>query len=118
MYNLVKTAILIALVLLAATVAGCADNSQDTSYSSVKAAYTYQSPEFPGDQYVYVLFMDASTGNVTSYSWDFGDGTSSDQQCPGHKYNESGTYKVSLTVNGPTDKDTASKDVTVRLGGT
>jgi PKD repeat protein len=33
-----------------------------------------------------------------SYSWDFGDGSSSDASSPSHSYDEAGTYTVELTV--------------------
>jgi PKD repeat protein len=47
-------------------------------------------------------YSDASTdadGNIVSWSWDFGDGTSSTAQNPGtHHYQVAGTYIVTLTV--------------------
>jgi len=45
-----------------------------------------------------VQFMDQSTGDVTSWLWDFGDGGDSDVQNPIHAYAMTGTYLVSLTV--------------------
>lgn len=41
-------------------------------------------------------------GSITSYSWDLGDGTSSDEANPTKSYNAPGTYFVKLTV---TDND-------------
>ena len=37
-------------------------------------------------------------GNVVSWSWDFGDGQSSDQRSPFHFYGDEGHYDVTLTV--------------------
>jgi len=37
-------------------------------------------------------------GNSTSYSWNFGDGTTSTQVAPSHFYNHSGYYNVTLIV--------------------
>ena len=48
-----------------------------------------------------VRFTDESSdvdGTTQTYSWDFGDGTSSAEENPIHTYSSSGTYKVCLTV--------------------
>jgi PKD repeat protein len=47
-----------------------------------------------------VVFTDTSMGDVTSWWWDFGDGTTSTVQHPTHTYMAAGTYTVSLTVTG------------------
>lgn len=41
-------------------------------------------------------------GTIVSYSWNFGDGATSNQTSPSHTYATAGTYNVSLTV---TDDD-------------
>jgi PKD repeat protein len=47
-----------------------------------------------------VAFSDQSTaqGNITTYSWDFGDGETSAEQNPSHIYATPGTYNVCLTI--------------------
>jgi PKD repeat protein len=55
-----------------------------------------------------VIFTDASSGGPTSWSWDFGDGTSSTAQNPSKTYAAAGTYTVSLTVSNSVDSDTAT----------
>jgi len=57
-----------------------------------------------------VNFADQSTGHITSWSWDFGDGGTSTEQNPSHIYNEEGNYTVSLTVAGSEGSDTEIKD--------
>lgn len=62
-----------------------------------------------------VRFTDASTdedGSVTSWDWDFGDGSSAATRNPSHTYDSAGTYQVSLTV---TDNDGAEHTVTVSV---
>jgi hypothetical protein len=57
-----------------------------------------------------VVFTDKSYGNVTSWKWDFGDGTSSTEQNPVHEYKQDGThYVVTLYVSGPEGEDLCCK---------
>ncbi|WP_230629299.1 PKD domain-containing protein [Methanosarcina barkeri] len=58
-----------------------------------------------------VNFTDASTGDVSSYSWDFdNDGTvDSTEQNPSHTYETAGTYSVNLTVVNTTISSTKTK---------
>jgi PKD repeat protein len=62
-----------------------------------------------------VSFSDSSTGNPTSWSWDFGDGTSSTAQNPTHIYAIPGSYTVSLTATnaGGSDTKTLTDYITV-----
>jgi len=53
-----------------------------------------------------VTFKDLSSGNPTSWLWDFGDGETSADQNPSHSYAQSGYYDVSLiatNATGPTE---------------
>ncbi len=56
-----------------------------------------------------VTFTDTSTGAITSYLWDFGDGITSTVQNPAHFYTSAGLYSVSLTVSGPVGSDTLTR---------
>ena len=60
-------------------------------------------------------FIDNSTYNPTSWLWNFGDGTNSTLQNPGHMYATNGTYTVSLKVaNGyGSNTETLTNAVTV-----
>ena len=51
-----------------------------------------------------VHFFDNSNGNPTSWHWDFGDGTESDQQNPIHYYSSIGSYNVTLTISDSTSQ--------------
>src|SRR5262245_18955142 len=59
-----------------------------------------------GDAPLTVFFRDLSTGGVTSWTWEFGDGGSSSQASPAHTYAAPATYPVTLTVRGPDGSDT------------
>lgn len=48
-----------------------------------------------------VAFRDESVGTITSWRWDFGDGTTSTEQHPQHVYTQPGLYVVTLWVEGP-----------------
>ncbi|MDQ1253008.1 MAG: hypothetical protein QG646_2150 [Euryarchaeota archaeon] len=56
-----------------------------------------------------VNFTDKSTGSPTSWLWTFGDGTSSKEQNPVHKYTKSGNYSVTLRVWNKTALSTVTK---------
>ena len=48
-----------------------------------------------------VIFIDLSvseTSNIVEWHWDFGDGSTSQEQSPNHSYGASGTYYVTLDV--------------------
>jgi len=64
-----------------------------------------------------IQFTDMSydpDGYIISWSWDFGDGTTSTRQNPTHSYSTKGNYRVCLTVTDNTGaKNTACKTVTV-----
>ena len=64
-----------------------------------------------------VQFTDQSTGSITGYSWDFGDGGSSTQQNPSHTYNSEGTFTVSLTVTGSGGSDTKTETDLITVAG-
>ncbi len=63
-----------------------------------------------------VAFQDQSTGQVTSWHWDFGDKTTSDEQNPQHTYTAPGNYIVILDITGPAGKSRFSRvwDVTLK----
>lgn len=48
-----------------------------------------------------VQFNDTSTGNITTWFWDFGDGNTSASQSPSHEYSEPGSYSVTLNISSP-----------------
>ena len=62
-----------------------------------------------GPQPLPVVFSDASTGDITSYAWNFGDGMTSSLRNPSHEYTAVGSYTVTLTVSGKGKSDFETK---------
>ncbi|MDD5219818.1 MAG: PKD domain-containing protein [Candidatus Bipolaricaulis sp.] len=77
--------------------------------AAAKADFTYEDTiQFTG------AATDSDGDAISSWHWDFGDGTTSDVQNPTHQYPNGGTFTVTLTV---TDErgvtGTATKTITV-----
>ncbi len=53
-----------------------------------------------------VQFTDTSKGDPVSWSWSFGDGSTSTEQNPVHTYSAAGIYNVQLTVTNAAGSDT------------
>jgi len=62
-----------------------------------------------------VNFTDESTGDVTQWTWDFGDESGSSDQSPSHTYAAPGNYTVTLTASNPACQDEASDTVSPEL---
>lgn len=60
-------------------------------------------------------FTDRSTGSPTAWSWEFGDGMTSNQQHPSHTFMTAGSYDVKLTITRGTE--TASTTQVINVGG-
>ncbi|WP_444998211.1 PKD domain-containing protein [Aliikangiella sp. IMCC44359] len=59
-------------------------------------------------------------GSINSYNWDFGDGNSSSDANPIHRYTSAGSFTATLTVtddNGAIKRDTASVTITGTSNG-
>jgi PKD repeat protein len=56
-----------------------------------------------------VQFTDTSTGNPTSWNWDFGDSNSATLQNPEHTYTTTGHHTVTLTVTNTVGSNTLVK---------
>lgn len=63
-----------------------------------------------------ITFIDRSTDDVgiVAWEWNFGDGTSSSEQNPIHRYSADGSYTVTLTVTD-TDSERASATRSVKV---
>jgi PKD repeat protein len=80
----------------------------DTVHPECKADFSWEEvyPEMDCNKnstdcitpYYYVQFTDKSEGEITQWSWDFGDGCTSYEQHPMHEYEFSGYYNVCLYI--------------------
>lgn len=61
-----------------------------------------------------VNFQNQSSGQVTSTTWNFGDGATSTQTNPSHTFNTAGLYNVTLTVAGPGGSSNVSQQINVQ----
>ena len=66
-----------------------------------------------GDLGMTLQFTDESWGYPTSWLWEFGDGTTSDEQNPIHEYTEEGIYNVCLSIFSDSCESTYCEDVFV-----
>jgi plastocyanin len=64
----------------------------------------------PGEE---VRFSDESTGEPTSWLWDFGDGQTSQEENPSHTYTTPGRKTVTLVVSNASGSDSAVKELRI-----
>ncbi len=99
-------------VSLTVTGPGGSDSATKTSYITITdppPVASFEATPTTGETPLQVTFTDSSTGAITSWAWDFGDGATSTEQHPTYTYTEPGTYTVSLTVTGPGGTDSVTK---------
>lgn len=80
------------------------------------AAFSFSTPISSCGSPYNVSFI-AQGSAISSYSWNFGDGTTSTTANPTHQYQNHGSYSVSLTVTGNNGcRDTVTKTNIIRYG--
>lgn len=100
-----KTVNKISLLLLIAMVAvSCVDKTPDyDNFPTRDVDFTYRvdDAKYGLDFYVVSTIEFTNTSSKAGpVTWDFGDGTSSTEMNPSHKYAQAGLYQVTLTVDG------------------
>ncbi len=88
----------------AASLASIEPLSMTVDYASPLAAFTVSTTT--GQAPCQMTFADASTGHPSSWTWDFGDGTTGTGHNPNHLYTAAGSYDVTLTVSNAAGSDT------------
>ena len=105
-------------VSLVASNSGGSDSETKYYFIAVNPAYRPPGASFTADpptaaQPYTVQFVDRSTGPPTNWSWQFGDGGTSDLQNPVHSYpNTAATWYVTLNVSNPAGSSETTGTVT------
>ncbi len=63
-----------------------------------------------------VTFTDKSTGSPASWSWAFGDGSTSTHQNTDHTYSKAGKYTVSLTASNAAGRNAITRSGYINVG--
>ncbi|MGV2437646.1 MAG UNVERIFIED_CONTAM: PKD domain-containing protein [Anaerolineae bacterium] len=92
---------LVTLDALAVTAQGVTSLSQTTISVTSALQASFVASSTSGTTPLTVTFdSSASTGSISSYTWDFGDGVgSSNEPNPSYTYNNAGDYLVTLTLS-------------------
>ena len=101
-------------------------NASGESAPSNTAQFTTTAPPAMSPSFVFapanpvagnaIQFSDQTTGGPTSWSWTFGDGTSSPVQNPVKTYLSAGSYNVTLTVANASATTSTTRTVVVASG--
>lgn len=105
MMNMKKIQYWLSLVLFSGIIlTACSENDPKIEdFESDKVAFIYQ---VDGDEYKYDYFYGATIAFTNtssakgSYTWEFGDGATSNEENPQHIYELPGSYSVTLTIDG------------------
>ncbi len=87
----------------------CNSNSPKPCFEMSCESITLLDFVYAGEE---VLFKNCSDNGI-SYSWDFGDGTSSTLNTPRHAWETAGTYTVTLNVENEDGEKSITQDVTI-----
>jgi PKD repeat protein len=105
--------IFLLILVLLSFMAGCARESEPAFIPPPTADFVASAEE--GIAPLKVTFTDLSSGDVTRWHWDFGDGQFSNESEPSHTYTIAGDYTVSLAVMGPGGSDVETKVAHIRV---
>ncbi len=78
---------------------GCEGDIDSEVFAPEAVDFTFTSPSIHFVQGEEITFINLSAVG-SSWEWNFGDGTTSTEKNPVHKYQKAGTYKVTLSVDG------------------
>jgi PKD repeat protein len=93
--------------------------SSTTTISSTELRADFAGMPTSGAPPLVVQFTNLSSGDITSYLWDFGDMGTSTEENPTHTYLSAGKYTVSLRVkgNGKVDDEVKIGYINTKING-
>ena len=89
-----------------------------TAFASPQPTSNFTGNVTSGYNPLTVQFTDTSTNYPTSWSWNFGDNTTSTQQNPVHTYNSVGTFNVTLIASNVYGDNTTTKTSYITINKT
>ena len=94
--------------LIITTASGCTDTVTVPNgiVATVKPVADFSATPRDACAKTAINFTDLSTGTVTAWHWDFGDGGISTQQNPTYSYNDTGYFTITLIVSNHNCMDT------------
>jgi PKD repeat protein len=98
------------------------DTKVETDFISVSGdipppVAMFEATPVSGSAPLTVQFKDLSIGPPTTYYWDFGDASVSDQANPSHTYTNAGSYTVTLTVSNSGGSHTMKRENYIAVSG-
>jgi gliding motility-associated-like protein len=99
--------------LTVVTTGGCTTSFTDSAIITAIPVAKFSSAPSDVCASVPVLFTDQSTGSITGWVWNFGDGTTSNVQNPSHNFADTGKMVVTLTVSNLGCKNTYQGDTVI-----
>ncbi|MFC1857340.1 PKD domain-containing protein [Thermodesulfobacteriota bacterium] len=93
---------------------GLSDMGADEYYGEVYAPVAqFEMTSNEGHSPLTTQFIDQSSGHITNWYWDLGDGGTSTSPNPYHLFNLPGSYPVTLSVTGPGGSSSKTKEVLI-----